>query len=231
MCAAAEHGRQNLERAACLCNAALPRALKLPSRPKRPFCRLSRCLADTNLLYLLLDKLQPGQPVEAQSNAAEILAALAQSQVSPLTRNLAEPQFLELLVERALRHPAPAAAATAEAAAPATAGTSGAGPAVEAEPASSGADSAAAAGAGSNAATGEAQAAATASVSKDAKTAAAEAAPPAAARGDPAAGAAPGDLGSSNSSSAMMHAVSGAAALPFILESDPTAPQRGIALF
>ncbi|PSC73252.1 serine threonine-phosphatase 6 regulatory subunit 3-like isoform X1 [Micractinium conductrix] len=62
-------------------------------------------LSETNLLYLLLDKLQPGQPVEAQSNAAEILAALAQSQVSPLTRNLAEPAFLELLVERALRQP------------------------------------------------------------------------------------------------------------------------------
>lgn len=60
---------------------------------------------ETNLLYQLLDKLQPGQPVEAQSNAAEILAALAQSQVSPLARNLAEPEFMELLVTRALRHP------------------------------------------------------------------------------------------------------------------------------
>jgi hypothetical protein len=58
--------------------------------------------ADTNLLYLLLDKLQAGQAVEAQSNSAEILAALAQSQVSPLTRNLADPAFLELLVQRAL---------------------------------------------------------------------------------------------------------------------------------
>ena len=45
--------------------------------------------------------------MEAQSNAAEILAALAQSQVSPLTKNLAEPQFLALLVERALRRPGP----------------------------------------------------------------------------------------------------------------------------
>ncbi|KAI3432394.1 hypothetical protein D9Q98_003950 [Chlorella vulgaris] len=59
-------------------------------------------LSDTNLLYLLLDKLQAGQAVEAQSNSAEILAALAQSQVSPLTRNLADPAFLELLVQRAL---------------------------------------------------------------------------------------------------------------------------------
>ncbi|KAL4434788.1 hypothetical protein ABPG77_005315 [Micractinium sp. CCAP 211/92] len=181
-------------------------------------------LSDTNLLYMLLDKLQPGQPVEAQSNAAEILAALAQSQVSPLTRNLAEPQFLELLVERALRHPAPVAAATAEAAAPATAGEGGAGPTVEAEPASSEADGAAAAGAGSNAASGEAQAAATASVSKDAKAAAAAAAaPPAAARGDPAASAAPGDLGSSNSSSAMMHALNVCIAL---VEPLPPTPEQ-----
>jgi hypothetical protein len=37
--------------------------------------------ADTDLLYRLLDKLRPGQPPEAQGNAAEILAALAQSQV------------------------------------------------------------------------------------------------------------------------------------------------------
>lgn len=66
-------------------------------------------------MYRLLDKLQPGQPVEAQSNAAEILAALAQSQVSPLTCNLADPAFLELLVERALRSPEPAAAAPAAA--------------------------------------------------------------------------------------------------------------------
>lgn len=48
--------------------------------------------------------------MEAQNNAAEILAALAQSQVSPLTRNLAEPQFLELLVQRALQQPADGAA-------------------------------------------------------------------------------------------------------------------------
>lgn len=73
------------------------------------------CAADTDLLYQLLDKLQPGHPLEAQTNAAEILAALAQSQVSPLTRNLAEPAFLELLVERALRQPGAAAKAAAAA--------------------------------------------------------------------------------------------------------------------
>lgn len=72
-------------------------------------------LSDTDLLYQLLDKLQPGHPLEAQTNAAEILAALAQSQVSPLTRNLAEPAFLELLVERALRQPGAAAKAAAAA--------------------------------------------------------------------------------------------------------------------
>lgn len=59
-------------------------------------------LSDTQLLYQLLDKLQPDQLVEAQNNAAEILAAIAQSQVSPLTRNLASPEFIEQLFQRAL---------------------------------------------------------------------------------------------------------------------------------
>lgn len=59
-------------------------------------------LSETLLLYQLLDKLQPNQMVEAQNNAAEILAAIAQSQVSPLTRNLASPEFIEQLFKRAL---------------------------------------------------------------------------------------------------------------------------------
>lgn len=41
-----------------------------------------------------------------QANAAEILAAIAQSQGSPLARGLTSPEFLELLVSRALT-PAP----------------------------------------------------------------------------------------------------------------------------
>ncbi|GAB4814745.1 hypothetical protein N2152v2_001791 [Parachlorella kessleri] len=59
-------------------------------------------LSETNLLYQLLGKLAPDQLVEAQNNAAEILAAIAQSQVSPLTRNLASPEFIEQLFQRAL---------------------------------------------------------------------------------------------------------------------------------
>eukprot|EP00887_Chlorella_sp_A99_P006009 scaffold27.g6009.t1 len=46
-----------------------------------------------------------------QANAAEILAAVAQSQGSPLTRGLTSPDFLELLCARALA-PSPSAAAT-----------------------------------------------------------------------------------------------------------------------
>lgn len=96
--------------------------------------------ADTDLLYQLLDRLQPGHPLEAQTNAAEILAALAQSQVSPLTRNLAEPAFLQLLVERALRQPAAAATAAASGGAEAAAeGSAAEGAAGEDSAATSGA--------------------------------------------------------------------------------------------
>lgn len=183
-------------------------------------------LSDTNLLYLLLDKLQPGQPVEAQSNAAEILAALAQSQVSPLTRNLAEPQFLELLVERALRHPAPAApaAASAQTDAPPAAAQHGSEPPAAAEPASSEPGSGAAADAGKSAADGEATAADAAPKGKDAKPAAgAESAAPAAACSGADASAVASDLGSSNSSSAMMHALNVCIAL---VEPLPPTPEQ-----
>ncbi len=101
------------------------------------------CAADTDLLYQLLDKLQPGHPLEAQTNAAEILAALAQSQVSPLTRNLAEPAFLELLVERALRQPAAAKAAAAGEAVAAAEGGLAEGAAAEGSSAQAGAEPAA----------------------------------------------------------------------------------------
>ncbi|KAI7837910.1 hypothetical protein COHA_008291 [Chlorella ohadii] len=100
-------------------------------------------LSDTDLLYQLLDKLQPGHPLEAQTNAAEILAALAQSQVSPLTRNLAEPAFLELLVERALRQPAAAKAAVAGEAAAAVEGGLAEGAAAEGSSAQAGTEPAA----------------------------------------------------------------------------------------
>lgn len=80
-----------------------PPPLPTPTeRAPRPWPLLLQWLSETRLLYQLLDKLAPDQPVEAQNNAAEILAAIAQSQVSPLTRNLAGPEFIEQLFQRAL---------------------------------------------------------------------------------------------------------------------------------
>jgi hypothetical protein len=155
--------------------------------------------AETNLLYLLLDKLQPGEPVEAQSNAAEILAALAQSQVSPLTRNLAEPYFLEVLVERALRQPEGLASAAAAAeAAPAAAATVAEAPA-----------SASANGTASKAGAAAAADAAAAAAAPSAEAAAAEAA----------------SSYSGGSSSAMMHALNVCIALVEPLPPSPAEQQ------
>ncbi|KAL4423891.1 hypothetical protein ABPG75_001192 [Micractinium tetrahymenae] len=188
-------------------------------------------LSETNLLYLLLDKLQPGQPVEAQSNAAEILAALAQSQVSPLTRNLAEPQFLELLVEQALRPGAHATAAGAkgEAETPAAPAAGSTEPPAEAPATNTDPGGGAAPDVSSSAAQGEAGAEAKAADAKaDAEaakpTAGAEAAPQAAAGSESDGADDTGALGS-NSSSAMMHALNVCIALVEPLPPTPAEQQ------
>jgi serine/threonine-protein phosphatase 6 regulatory subunit 3 len=59
-------------------------------------------LADTDLLQLLVKQLGPGVPAEAQANAAEVLAAVARSSASPLTRRMASADFMQQLVEAAL---------------------------------------------------------------------------------------------------------------------------------
>ena len=47
----------------------------------------------------LLDKLEPGNSRDAQKNAAGVLAAIARSTMSPLTRAFTEPAFMARLLE------------------------------------------------------------------------------------------------------------------------------------
>ncbi len=49
----------------------------------------------------LLDKLAPGGARDEQKNAAGVLAAIARSTVSPLTRAFTEPEFMRRLLEYA----------------------------------------------------------------------------------------------------------------------------------
>lgn len=59
-------------------------------------------LAGTDLLGLLVQALGPASPAEGQANAAEVLAAVARSAASPLTRSMASADFMERLVDAAL---------------------------------------------------------------------------------------------------------------------------------
>lgn len=59
-------------------------------------------LVETDLLKLLVDALGAGTPAEGQANAAEVLAAVARSTTSPLTRSMASTQFMQQLVDAAL---------------------------------------------------------------------------------------------------------------------------------
>ena len=59
-------------------------------------------LAGTDLLGLLVQSLGPSAPAEGQANAAEVLAAVARSAASPLTRSMASADFMERLVDAAL---------------------------------------------------------------------------------------------------------------------------------
>lgn len=52
-------------------------------------------------MELLLDRLGPGFPADAQKHAAEIMAAVARSQLSPLVKIMAQPECLRVLFERA----------------------------------------------------------------------------------------------------------------------------------
>mmetsp|Transcript_27788 Transcript_27788/g.66027 ORF Transcript_27788/g.66027 Transcript_27788/m.66027 type:complete len:671 (-) Transcript_27788:342-2354(-) len=59
-------------------------------------------LAETNLMDLLIERLGPGFPPEVQANAADILAAIAHTQPSPLATKLSTWRYMEMLFARAL---------------------------------------------------------------------------------------------------------------------------------
>jgi len=59
-------------------------------------------LAGTDLLGLLVQALGPSAPAEGQANAAEVVAAVARSMTSPLTRSMVSGEFMERLVDAAL---------------------------------------------------------------------------------------------------------------------------------
>ncbi|KAL4539753.1 hypothetical protein Ndes2526A_g02772 [Nannochloris sp. 'desiccata'] len=59
-------------------------------------------LAGTDLLGLLVQALGPSAPAEGQANAAEVVAAVARSVTSPLTRSMVSGEFMERLVDAAL---------------------------------------------------------------------------------------------------------------------------------
>lgn len=55
----------------------------------------------------LLAVLEPGHSPDAAKHAAEVLAAVARSALSPLARCMAEPSFLQTLLERAFEESGP----------------------------------------------------------------------------------------------------------------------------
>lgn len=59
-------------------------------------------LLDTPVLRMLLDKLGPGQPASVQKAAADVLGAVAETQLSPLAKGLAQPEVMDELLDRAL---------------------------------------------------------------------------------------------------------------------------------
>lgn len=59
-------------------------------------------LAETSLMQMLVDRLSAEYPSETQSNAADILAAIAHTQPSPLASKLSSWEFMKMLFQRAL---------------------------------------------------------------------------------------------------------------------------------
>lgn len=64
-------------------------------------------LTGTDLMPQLLAVLEPGHSPDAAKHAAEVLAAVARSALSPLARCMAEPSFLQTLLERAFEESGP----------------------------------------------------------------------------------------------------------------------------
>jgi hypothetical protein len=59
-------------------------------------------LSDTEVLQLLVASLDADTPTEGQANAAEVLAAIARSTATQLTKNMASAEFMQTLVDSAL---------------------------------------------------------------------------------------------------------------------------------
>lgn len=59
-------------------------------------------LAETDVLQLLVKSLGADTPTEGQGNAAEVLAAIARSTATQLTKSMASAEFMEQLVDSAL---------------------------------------------------------------------------------------------------------------------------------
>jgi serine/threonine-protein phosphatase 6 regulatory subunit 3 len=70
-------------------------------------------LASTNVLQLLVKSLGSDTPSEGQANAAEVLAAIARSTATQLTRSMANESFMQELVDAALADHSGAAASHA----------------------------------------------------------------------------------------------------------------------
>lgn len=64
-------------------------------------------LTGTDFMPQLLAVLEPGHSTDAAKHAAEVLAAVARSALSPLARCMAEPNFLQTLLERAFEEGGP----------------------------------------------------------------------------------------------------------------------------
>ena len=72
-----------------------------------PFHLQVQWLTGTDLMPQLLAVLEPGHSPDAAKHAAEVLAAVARSALSPLARCMAEPSFLQTLLERAFEESGP----------------------------------------------------------------------------------------------------------------------------
>ena len=59
-------------------------------------------LAETDVLELLVKSLGTDTPTEGQANAAEVLAAIARSTATDLTKSMASAEFMQQLVDSAL---------------------------------------------------------------------------------------------------------------------------------
>ncbi|CAH9072342.1 unnamed protein product [Cuscuta epithymum] len=63
---------------------------------------VSQWLADSNLLEMIVDKLNPSNPPEVHANAAETLCTITRNSPSPLATKLSSPSFIARIFDHAL---------------------------------------------------------------------------------------------------------------------------------